>query len=128
MGADQDVDAVDLVKGEPVEGLQPSPDRDPLRARAAEPLGCESDPPRFGEGKLLHLCHVAPLAALRPNSGPISAATAPARISAQPSEPIAVRRSPSRSAPASAAKTLSSARMSAASAGGVCAWAKIWIV
>ena len=128
MGADQDVDAVDLVKGEPIDRLQPSRGRDLFRARAAEALGCKSDPPRLGKGELFDLRHVAPLAAFRPNSGPISTAAAPTRISAQPSAPMAVRRSPSRNAPASAAKTLSSARMSAASAGGVCACAKIWIV
>ena len=128
MGADQDIDAVDLMKGEPVDGPLPSRGRDRFRTRRAEALGCKSNPPRLGEGELFRVRHVAPLAAFRPNSGPISTAAAPTRMSAQPSAPTEVRRSLSRSAPASAAKTLSSARMSAASAGGVCAWAKIWIV
>ena len=119
MGADQDIDAINLVEGELVDGLKPSRGRDLFRAPASETLGGKSDPPRLGERELFHLRHVAPLAAFRPSSGANSTATAPARISTQPRAPMAVRRSPSRSAPASAANTLSSARMSAASAGGV---------
>ena len=128
MGADQDIDAVDLVQREPVDGFQPTRGRDPFRTRLAKALGGKSDPPGLGEGKLFYLRHVAPLTVFRPNSGPTSAANAPARISTQPRAPMAVRRSLSKSAPAIAANTPSSARISAASAGGVCAWAKIWIV
>jgi hypothetical protein len=128
MSADKHVDAVDLVQGEPVDGFQPARRRDFFRARFTEALGCESNPPGLGEGKLIDFRHVAPLAAFRPNNGSISTATAPAIISTQPRSPIAVRRSLSRRAPASAANTPSRARMSAASAGGVCACAKIWIV
>ena len=99
MGADQDVDAVDLVQGEPVDGFQPPRGRDPFRARPAKALGGKSDPPRLGEGKLFYFRHVAPLTVFRPNSGPISTTTAPARISTQPKAPMAVRRSPSRARP-----------------------------
>ena len=128
MGADEHIDAVDLMQGEPVDGFQPARRRDFFRTRRAKALGCKSDPPSLGEGELFCFRHVAPLAAFRPNNGPISTATAPAIISTQPESPMAVRRSLSRRAPASAANTPSRARMRAASAGGVCACAKIWIV
>ena len=84
MGADQHIDAVDLMQGEPVDGFQPTRRRDPFRARAAESLSSKGDPPRLGQGNLFRFRHVAPLAALRPNSGPISTAIAPAMISTQP--------------------------------------------
>ncbi len=60
MGADQDIDAVDLVQGEPVDGFQPTRGRDLSRARPAETLGGESDPPGLREGKLFYFRHVAP--------------------------------------------------------------------
>src|ERR1700722_8387631 len=128
MGADQDIDAVDLVQREPVDGFQPTCGRDFFRTRLTEALGCQSDATGLRKGKLLYLRHVAPLTVFRLNSGPTSAANAPASIRTQPRAPMAVRRSLSKRAPASAANTPSRARMSAASAGGVCAWAKIWIV
>ena len=84
MGADEHIDAVDLMQGEPVDGFQPARRRDFFRARPAKALGCKSDPPGLGEGELFCFRHVAPLAAFRPNSGPISTATAPAIISTQP--------------------------------------------
>ena len=125
MSADQDIDAVDLMKAEAIEGPLPSRGRNLFRTRPSKTLRCESDPPSLGKGKLFDLRHVAPLTAFRPSSGPISTASAPPRISTQPRAPTAVRRSLSKRAPASAANTPSRARMSAASAGGVCAWAKI---
>ena len=105
MGADQNIDAVDLVQREPVDGFQPACGRNSFRARLAEALGGKSDPPCLGERKLFYLRHVAPLTVFRPNSGPTSTASAPARISTQPRAPMAVRRSLSKSAPAIAANT-----------------------
>src|ERR1700722_9928585 len=60
VGADKDIDAVDLVQGEPVDGFQPARRRDFLGTRAAETLGCEGDPPGPGERKLFHLRHFTP--------------------------------------------------------------------
>ena len=57
MGADQDIDAVDLVQGEPVDGFQPTRRRDPFRTRLAKALGGKSDPPGLGKGKLFCLRH-----------------------------------------------------------------------
>ena len=48
MGADQNIDAVDLMQTKPVNGFQPTRSRDPCRARDAKALGGESDPPRLG--------------------------------------------------------------------------------
>ena len=93
MSADQDVDAVDLMKAEAIEGPLPSRGRDLFRTRPSKTLRCESDPPSLGKGKLFDLRHVAPLTAFRPSSGPISTASAPPRISTQPRAPTAVRRS-----------------------------------
>ena len=82
MGADQDIDAVDLMKGEPVDGPLPSRGRDRFRTRRAEALGWENNPPRLGEGGLSGFVRLP--RRLRPNSGPISTAAAPTRMSAQP--------------------------------------------
>src|ERR1700722_18876863 len=71
MGADQDIDAVDLVQGEPIDGLQPSRGGDPFRARAAESLGSKSDPPRLWERKFLHFRQLAPSGGSRWRSTPI---------------------------------------------------------
>jgi hypothetical protein len=49
MGADQNVDAVDLMEGQPVNRLQPSRSRNLFWARAGEALGRESDPSRLSE-------------------------------------------------------------------------------
>src|SRR5579863_9334970 len=69
VGSDQDIDAVDLVKGEPVDGPQPSRGGDSFRARAAEALGCKSDPPRLGERELFHFGVFAPSGNERGASG-----------------------------------------------------------
>src|SRR5262249_31772265 len=83
VGADQDIDAVALVQGKPIDGFQPPRRRDPLPARHAKALGAKSDPARFEEGKLFRFRHAVPLAAFCPNTGPTSAAIAPAKISTQ---------------------------------------------
>ena len=49
MGADQDIHAVNLMEGEPVNRLQPSPGGDLFRTQARKALGCQSDPSRLGE-------------------------------------------------------------------------------
>ena len=49
MGADQDINAVDLVQREPVDGFQLTRGRNFLGTRLTKALGGKSDPPGFGE-------------------------------------------------------------------------------
>ncbi len=51
MGAGEDVDAVDLVEGEAIEGAAEIAPRDGGRPRRAEALRGERDPARGGEGE-----------------------------------------------------------------------------
>jgi hypothetical protein len=54
VGADEDIDAVDLVEREPVDGLVPLCGCDLVRAPGAEALGRKCDAPRLGGRELLH--------------------------------------------------------------------------
>ena len=77
MGADQDIDAIDLVKGQLVDSPKPSGGRDPFRARAAEALGCQGDPPRLVERKLC-FCRQSARSRSAFRQSPSGAGTAPA--------------------------------------------------
>jgi hypothetical protein len=59
VGADQDVDAVNLVQGKPVDGLKPTSGGDSFLARAAQALGGKGYPPRLGERELFHILQLA---------------------------------------------------------------------
>ncbi len=128
VGADQDIDAVDLMQREPVDGFQPTCGRDFVGTRLAKALGGKSDPPRLGRGKAFLPSSRGSADRLSPEQRPDLRRQRAGHNQHAAESADAVRRSLSKSAPASAANTPSSARMSAASAGGVCAWAKIWIV
>ena len=58
MGPGQDVDAVDLVKAEPVDRASAIAAADRLRARAAKALGRKSDPPGLGEREFFDFRHL----------------------------------------------------------------------
>jgi hypothetical protein len=55
MSADQDIDAIDLVEGEPVDRPAPLRGSDLVGALDAEALRRESDAPRLSQRELLHL-------------------------------------------------------------------------
>ena len=74
MGADHDVDAVDLVQGEPVDRPQPSCRGHHFRTRGAETLSREGDPPGSGERELFRFSHLLPFQRIFRDRGATAAA------------------------------------------------------